>query len=142
MRVPVTSTGAALFFLAVAAPLLWREHALAAWAITQFFSFACHQDPARSLWIAGAPVAVCARCLGTYFGAAAGAWIRLSHARALRFLAIAAVVNALDVLAGIAGLHGNWLGIRFALGAGLGAATACLLVSAVPTAKPFPISES
>ncbi len=139
MRTTVMTTAGALFFLALAAPLLWREHALAAWAITQFFSFVCHQDSTRSLWIAGAPVALCARCLGTYCGAAAGAWVRMSHARALRFLAVAVALNALDVLAGIAGVHGSGPGVRLVLGGALGAATAGLVVNAAP--KPFPISD-
>ncbi len=38
----------------------------------------CHQDPARSAWLFGAPLAVCWRCLGVYAGVAlaALAWER------------------------------------------------------------------
>ena len=33
-----------------------------------FFSFICHQQPARSFFIEGEPFGVCSRCLGVYFG--------------------------------------------------------------------------
>jgi len=32
----------------------------------------CHQMPERSFWLAGAPLAVCARCIGLYAGFLAG----------------------------------------------------------------------
>lgn len=32
----------------------------------------CHQEPDRSLWIGGRPLAVCARCAGLYLGGVAG----------------------------------------------------------------------
>ncbi len=141
MRTVVASTAAALAGIALAGPLLSQHHALAALAITGFFSFICHQDPARSFWIAAAPMAVCARCLGIYAGAAVGAWVRIPHARALRFLAVALAVNVLDVLVEAAGLLGNWPAARFGLGAGLGAAIALLLVSAAPANESFSISD-
>jgi uncharacterized membrane protein len=37
-----------------------------------FFQPVCHQDPARSFWLAGMPLPVCARCLGIYLGAFLG----------------------------------------------------------------------
>lgn len=37
-----------------------------------FFSYACHQDPARSFHILGEKFAVCSRCFGVYFGLLAG----------------------------------------------------------------------
>jgi uncharacterized membrane protein len=33
-----------------------------------FFSFICHQQPARSFFIDGEPFGVCSRCFGVYFG--------------------------------------------------------------------------
>lgn len=33
-----------------------------------FFSFICHQLPARSFFIEGEPFGVCSRCFGVYFG--------------------------------------------------------------------------
>ncbi len=125
----VTFVPAVLATFALAPPLLGREHPLAVLSIGQFFSVVCHQDPARSFWIAGAPVAVCARCLGIYLGAAVGAWIRISHARALRFVAIAAAVNFLDAVGELLGLHTNWMVVRFAFGLALGAGIATLIVA-------------
>ncbi len=37
-----------------------------------FFRPICHQDPARSFWLAGVPLPVCARCFGIYLGAFLG----------------------------------------------------------------------
>ncbi|HUF04963.1 MAG TPA: DUF2085 domain-containing protein [Aridibacter sp.] len=37
-----------------------------------FFSYACHQDPARSFHIFGGKFAVCSRCFGVYFGLLGG----------------------------------------------------------------------
>ncbi len=32
--------------------------------------YSCHQQPDRSFWIFGYPMALCCRCLGTYIGVA------------------------------------------------------------------------
>ena len=32
--------------------------------------FSCHQNPCRSFWIFGYPIALCCRCLGFYLGVA------------------------------------------------------------------------
>ncbi|MGH9669579.1 MAG: DUF2085 domain-containing protein [Terriglobales bacterium] len=100
---------------------------LAALAIFWFFSPVCHQDPARSFWIFGAPVAVCARCLGIYLGAAAGAFFRASRRTVLAALAVALVLNLTEWLTELAGLHDVWMTPRFVLGAALGAAMGALV---------------
>jgi uncharacterized membrane protein len=97
-----------------------------AFAVWQFFSVACHQDAARSFWLLGAPLAVCARCIGIYAGAAAGVWLRLPRRAALGTLAAMAALNAVDALLGVSGL-----GLRFALGTLLGGTAGALLGSAV-----------
>jgi uncharacterized membrane protein len=97
-------------------------------ALQHAFALVCHQRPERCFWIFGAPVAVCARCLGIYLGAAIGLLLRTSRRIALRLLIVAAAINLLDVVTEFAGLHGNWMTVRFALGLGLGA-TAGLLIS-------------
>lgn len=91
-----------------------------AFAVWQFFSVACHQEGARSFWLFGAPLAVCARCIGIYAGAAVGVWLRLPRRAALGALAFAAAVNLADGLGGFSGL---WLrfGLGLLLGAGAGA---------------------
>ena len=126
----------ALAALAIAAPLLSTSPLLSL-SIRRFFSIVCHQDPARSFWIAGAPIAVCVRCLGIYLGAAlgavlgsaglrpAGAWA--SRPRLLAALAITAALNALDVAAEWTGLHGNVPAMRFAFGLALGAVIGALV---------------
>jgi uncharacterized membrane protein len=126
----------ALAALATAPPLLSTSPLLSL-AIRKFFSIVCHQDPTRSFWIAGAPVAVCVRCLGIYLGASlgaalgsagvppAGAWA--SRPRLLAALAIIAALNTLDVAAEWTNLHGNLPALRFALGLALGAVIGALV---------------
>jgi uncharacterized membrane protein len=127
-RYLIRVTPGALAVMALAAPAL-NGHPLAAWAIREFFSRVCHQEAGRSFWLWGAPVAVCARCLGIYLGAAAGAWFGWSRRVAVRFLAVAAAVNGLDVVTEVAGLHGNWMDARFALGVALGAGMAAVVAA-------------
>src|ERR1700730_5069297 len=97
-----------------APPLLAASHPLAALLIRNFFSRLCHQDPSRSFVVGGAPVAVCVRCLGIYWGVAMGMVVRLRWAR---WLLIAAVVlNLVDVVSGVMRWHGNLPVFRFFLG--------------------------
>ncbi len=125
----VAAVPAALSVAALSAPLLAAfGYTLSALAILQFFSVACHQDPARSFWVAGAPIAVCIRCLGIYLGGIAGAWIRASRRAILKLLAGAALVSLLDYFAEAAGLHGDWPSVRWILGALLGAGGGALIV--------------
>ena len=122
---------AALSVAALSAPLLTAfGFTLAAFAARQFFSVVCHQDPARSFWIAGAPIAVCTRCLGIYLGAVAGAWISAPRRTIHGLLAATVVVSVLDFFAESAGLHGNWPLLRFALGGILGAGLGTLVGNA------------
>lgn len=104
---------------------------LLTFGVWQFFSLVCHQDPARSFWIAGVPIAVCSRCLGIYLGAAVGAWVQASRNTLLRALAIAIAASLLDFAAEMAGLHGNWPLVRFALGATLGGMMSALVSDAL-----------
>jgi len=128
VRRPVALVPLTLAGLAIAAPLLATSPLLSI-AIRDFFSVVCHQDPARSFWIAGAPVAVCVRCLGIYLGAALGALVAVRRTVALRFAAITVAANALDVAAEWGGLHGNLPAMRFALGLAVGAALGALVAA-------------
>ena len=111
--------------------------AAASYALQQGFALVCHQRPERSFWIFGAPVAVCARCLGIYLGAAIGLLLRTSQRLAFRLLLVAASMNLLEALTEVIGLHGNWLEFRFVLGLALGVSAGMLLVSAqVGTTEP------
>jgi uncharacterized membrane protein len=116
-----------LALASVAAPLLAPGHPLAALLIRNFFARLCHQDAARSFLIQGAPVAVCVRCLGIYFGAAGGVCARVGGGR--RMLAVALLLNAIDMASGMLGWHGNLPASRFCLGLLLGWSAGAVLVS-------------
>ena len=136
-HVLASAVPALLSAAALSAPLLAATgYSLAAFAILQFFSVVCHQDPARSFWIAGAPVAVCARCLGIYLGAVAGAAVSVSRHTAVRFLAAAVVLNLVEYFGESAGAHGNWPLMRLLLGGMLGATLGALVAASTPRSSP------
>ena len=112
----------------VAAPLLGAGHPLAALLIRNFFSRLCHEDAERSFLIDGSPVAVCVRCLGIYCGAAGAGLARMVGSRKL--LAIALLVNLLDVVTAWLHWHGNLPVPRFCFGLLLGWSAGALLVGA------------
>jgi len=95
------------------------------------FALVCHQQAPRSFWLFGGSVAVCSRCLGVYLGAALGLLFRTSRTIALRLLIVAPALNLLDAASELAGLHGNWLGARFALGLALGVSGAIMISSSM-----------
>ena len=134
--VPITLLGAAL-----AAPYLSsHSFVVLAFALHHGFALVCHQRPERSFFVFGAPVAVCARCLGIYIGAAIGLLLRTSRRLALRILIAVAAINVIDAAMELAGLHGNWMVVRFALGLMLGAAGALLIASSM--AENLPAAEA
>ena len=121
------------FVAAVVAAPYFLTHGLLAvgLALERGFAIVCHKRPERSFWIFGAEMAVCSRCLGIYVGAAVGLLFRTSRRIALRLLIAAAAVNLLDAMTELAGLHGNWLAIRFGFGLLLGGTAALLISSSV-----------
>ena len=126
--VPIALLGAAL-----AAPYFSTHgFVILGFALERGFALVCHQRPERSFWLFGAPVAVCARCLGIYIGAAIGLLLRTSRQLALRILIAAVAINAIDAVAELASLHGNWMIVRFVVGLILGAAGALLIMSSMP----------
>jgi len=139
MRWTIFFIAAALVALALAPAL---HQPLLSLPVLAFFSRVCHQDPARSLWVAGVPMAVCARCFGIYTGALAGSLVRVNRQVALRLLAVAASTNLLDVLAEAAGLHGNWAVVRLCLGCLLGTAmTLMMSAKSADLANPIELSS-
>jgi uncharacterized membrane protein len=117
---------------AVSVPWLFAHRSFAlALALDRGFALICHQRPERSFWLFGGAVAVCARCLGIYLGAAVGLLFRTSRTLALRLLIAAAALNLLDAGTELVGLHDNWLAVRFVFGSILGAAAALLISSAM-----------
>jgi len=87
------------------------------------FAPVCHQIADRCFVLSGHPLAVCGRCLGVYAGFAAGLVIypfvrgfsRLALPSARVFL-LMIFPMALDAVAGILGIWGSPIGIRFATG--------------------------
>ena len=128
---------APLFGIAVAAPVLATHgHQLFALAIAAFFSKLCHQHPDRSLILFGAPIAVCARCLGIYAGAVFGGMLQIERRTAIRLFACAVLLNCTDVVAEHIGLHGNMPLPRLLIGALAGLSAAAVLTALPEDATP------
>jgi uncharacterized membrane protein len=125
----------ALACAAIATPWLVFHSPALGLALERGFSLVCHQQAERSFFLFGGTVAVCARCLGIYLGAAVGMLFRVSRQLAWRLLMTAAAINLIDWLAEFSGLHGNWMPARFALGLTLGAAAAMLVGANAEEAK-------
>jgi uncharacterized membrane protein len=125
LRVPLAILALALTLAPLAAPLLAASHPFAALLIRNFFSRLCHQDPSRSFVVDGSAVAVCVRCLGIYWGIAVGLVVRLRMAR--RLLAVAVVLNVVDIATGVMHWHGNLPIFRFFLGLVLGVGVGAVL---------------
>ena len=126
----------AVVALIVAAPLsLAHGHELGGQTIYQAFSSACHQIPERSFYVAGHPLAVCARCTGLYAGLAAGVLLfplvrplRSAETPARLWLLIAAAPTVLDFSLGFFGIWQNTHYSRFVTGALLGSVAAFFIV--------------
>jgi uncharacterized membrane protein len=125
LRVLLVILALGLALTPLAAPLLAGTHPLTALLIRNFFAQLCHQDRTRSFMLGGAPVAVCVRCLGIYWGVAVGALVRLRMAR--RLLAAAVVLNLADVASGVMHWHGNLPFFRFIFGLMLGLGVGAVL---------------
>jgi len=115
---------------AIAVPWLMAHAPEIGFALQRGFALVCHQQPERSFVLFGASVAVCARCLGIYLGAAAGLLMRISRRAAWRWLMVTAAITLVDWAAELTGIHGNWIGLRFTLGLALGMAGAMMVASA------------
>ncbi len=106
------------------------------WTVVQIlFHALCHQIPERSLWIAGAPMAVCARCAGIYFGALAALVSRAKWRR--DGLLAAGLLVALDMASEAVGLRPAIAVLRVATGFGLGWFAAPALWSAATCRRFF-----
>jgi len=105
-------------------------------------SIVCHQIPERSFAIGGHQLPVCARCLGLYGGASAGAVVALVQGATARrdalsgrtarwTVGLAAVPTALTLLLEWSGLWAGSNTWRCAAGVVLGAAAAIVVMRAV-----------
>jgi uncharacterized membrane protein len=75
----------------LAAPLLGVS------AVYDLFAAICHQNPARSWFLAGEPLPVCIRCTSIYFGFLAALLLQLRPG--LSWLKAAIIVTALEFVA-------------------------------------------
>jgi uncharacterized membrane protein len=128
----------ALALTPLAAPFLARSHPLFALLIRSLFSGLCHQDPARSFMVEGSPAAVCVRCLGIYCGAALAPLLRVVEVPARRLLAMALVLNLLDVATANLHWHGNLPLARFLLGVLLGVGAGMVVLSPLSVSRVGP----
>lgn len=106
--------------------------------VYKFFSYACHQIPARSFHVAEHQFAVCSRCFGVYFGLLAGFIIypffrKIEETEPLpRFwLFLAMVPIGIDWTLGVFDIWENTHFSRFATGTILGAACAIYIIPAL-----------
>jgi uncharacterized membrane protein len=92
-----------------------------------FFAAICHQDPARSWFISGAPLPVCIRCTSIYFGFFAALLLSLKpNTRALK---IAIAVSVAEFIVARILVDSAWL--RAITGFALGASAAPIVASGV-----------
>src|SRR5918998_470846 len=106
-------------------------HEAVAFVIYQGLKTVCHQLPERAFWLAGHPMAVCARCFGIYAGFTVAVlfyplitrgWRSASVATPRReWLVLALAPTAFDFTLGITGVWANTHSSRFLTGAWLGA---------------------
>jgi uncharacterized membrane protein len=105
----------------VGAPLARAgQHGIISGTLYQAFSHVCHQQPERSFFIAGQPLAVCARCTGLYAGFALTtllyplfASLRRTSPPERKWLFIAAAPLAIDFGLGFLGIWENTHWSRF-----------------------------
>jgi uncharacterized membrane protein len=123
--------------LICAAPLLRaRGYAVASALLYSVFAPLCHQQPERSFYLAGYPLAVCARCFGIYAGGAlclllyplVRSLADATSVPARAWLVVAALPTAVDFTLGITGLWPNTHLSRALTGAWLGAGLVCFVL--------------
>jgi uncharacterized membrane protein len=134
----VLGTIAALpaLFLSAATLCTWAISlgASAQWRL--LFRLLCHGIPTRCLELFGAPMPLCARCVGIYAGMLGGIlvfWaVPLLRERVMRGVAFAAVTPlAIDGLTQLTGLRESTNPLRLATGAIAGLAFGLWILSAV-----------
>ena len=128
-----------LGLIAGAPALAASGHETLAFVIYRGLHTVCHQMPERAFWIAGHPLAVCARCTGIYAGFALAVLLYPLVARRLssrgtprrEWLILALAPTTIDFTLGITGLWVNTHLSRALTGAWLGAWLAFYVVPGV-----------
>jgi uncharacterized membrane protein len=119
----------ALVTLIFAAPLAEASgHTALGWFLYRVFAPLCHQIAERSFYVAGHPLAVCARCFGAYAGFTACLLLyplvrslRRTDAPRRGWLVVIALPCVVDFLINFTGLAHNTHASRALTGAWLGA---------------------
>ena len=137
-RVSVLTVFAWLFLILLAPFAAANNLQAVANPIYKFFSFLCHQIPARSFEFENQPLAVCARCFGIYCGLLGGLvaypfFRSLENEQPLNraWLFAAMIPMGADFSLGYFGIWANTHESRFFTGAILGAACAVFIVPAL-----------
>jgi uncharacterized membrane protein len=126
----------AVVALLFAAPLAEAAgHRALGWALYRAFAPLCHQIAERSFYVAGHPLAVCARCAGVYAGFALSALLyplvrplRRTDAPRRGWLLVIALPCVVDFLINFTGLWHNTHSSRALTGAWLGAGAVFFVV--------------
>jgi uncharacterized membrane protein len=122
--------------LIFAAPLAEASgHRALAWSLYRAFAPLCHQIAERSFYVAGHPLAVCARCAGVYAGFALCLLLyplvrslRRTDAPRRGWLVVITLPTAVDFLINFTGLWHNTHSSRALTGAWLGAGAVFFVV--------------
>lgn len=103
--------------------------------LSKALEMVCHQKPERCLTIGGAPMLVCARCLGIYCGALMG--ILLAPIIAVRSKAILLMFAPVMIDGSINLFHTTPAGLRLVTGLVAGFAAALIVMPAFIEPLPF-----
>lgn len=99
----------------------------------KLFADLCHQEPARSFWLNGQPMAVCSRCFGIYSGFFVGLITilflekKLKQLNTKKILLVTLILNIVDVAGNLLGFWQNTLISRSIAGFLLGTTAALVL---------------
>jgi uncharacterized membrane protein len=119
------SVAIAILVMAVLAPALLSAGSVSYASMTyRLESVFCHQVPSRCIWICGEPTALCARCLGGYFGFLLASFLfsgRFDPGKAVRSgIAILAFAGLIDIYLHCAGVYDTGNGYRLVSGISVG----------------------
>ena len=114
------------------------QHGIIGAILYQAFGYVCHQEPERSFFIAGQPLAVCARCTGVYSGFALTTLLyplftslRRTSTPERKWLFLAAAPLTIDFGLGFLGIWENTHWSRFITGALLGSSVVFYVMPAL-----------
>lgn len=114
-----------LFFVlgSVLAPIMahYEYYEISA-KLTSTYMFSCHQQPNRSFWLMGYPIALCCRCLGFYIGVSISSIIAIFHKKnlKLKYIMPILILVIIDLFSNYILKHSTHNNIRFCVGVMMG----------------------